>query len=77
MAHNSSSINLTTQRLDASRFAAFGEVVEGMDAVDKLYGRYGRAPVQDQRSKMGEPYSALKEYPRMVQDQSRQRFSGG
>src|ERR1035438_4503778 len=27
--------------LDASGFAAFGEVTEGMDVVDKLYGGYG------------------------------------
>jgi peptidyl-prolyl cis-trans isomerase A (cyclophilin A) len=58
-------INKTdNSRLDAAKFAAFGEVVEGMDAVDKLYGGYGEPPVQDQLAKIGEPF-ILKEYPRM------------
>jgi cyclophilin family peptidyl-prolyl cis-trans isomerase len=36
-------INLAdnSRTLDSKRFAAFGNVVEGMDVVDKLYGGYG------------------------------------
>src|SRR5919108_2576705 len=33
-------------RLDAMGFAPFGQVVEGMDVVDKLYGGYGEAAPQ-------------------------------
>ena len=35
--------------LDADGFAPFGQVVAGMDVVDKLYGGYGRTNVPDQR----------------------------
>ena len=35
--------------LDADGFAPFGQVVVGMDVVDKLYGGYGRTNVPDQR----------------------------
>jgi peptidyl-prolyl cis-trans isomerase A (cyclophilin A) len=34
--------------LDAQGFAPFGQVVEGMDVVDKLYTGYGRNNVPDQ-----------------------------
>ena len=38
-------INLAdNKRLDARGFAPFGEVVEGMDVVDKLYAGYGDGP---------------------------------
>jgi len=38
-------INLAdNKRLDAHGFAPFGEVVEGMDVVDKLYAGYGDGP---------------------------------
>src|ERR1035438_2329634 len=41
-------INLrTNQTLDDQGFAAFGMVVEGMDAVQKLYGKYGEKPDQE------------------------------
>jgi len=35
--------------LDADGFAPFGQVVSGMEIVDKLYGGYGRTSVPDQR----------------------------
>jgi cyclophilin family peptidyl-prolyl cis-trans isomerase len=31
------------KRIDGQGFAVFGEVVEGMDVVDRLYGGYGEA----------------------------------
>jgi peptidyl-prolyl cis-trans isomerase A (cyclophilin A) len=52
--------------LDTDGFAPFGQVVEGMDVVDKLYGGYGRANVPDQRriKREGESYLAA-EYPKL------------
>src|SRR5437773_11346522 len=47
------------RRLDGSGFAPFGQVVEGMDVVDKLYGGYGggaasgRGPARDRRNGEG------------------------
>ncbi len=37
-------------------FAPFGEIVEGMDVVDKLYSRYGEAPNQAQIHAQGNAY---------------------
>jgi peptidyl-prolyl cis-trans isomerase A (cyclophilin A) len=52
--------------LDAQGFAPFGEVVMGMDVVDKLYGGYGRQNVPDQRRivREGNAY-LLAEYPKL------------
>lgn len=50
--------------LDAHKFAVFGEVVEGMDVVDRLYAGYGEPPVQSQLAAMGESF-ILRQYPRM------------
>jgi len=52
-------------RLDADGFAPIGEVVEGMDVVDKLYS-YGRNNVPDQSriTNEGNAYLA-KEYPKL------------
>jgi peptidyl-prolyl cis-trans isomerase A (cyclophilin A) len=52
--------------LDADGFAPFGQVVTGMDVVDKLYSGYGRANVPDQRRilKEGNAYLA-NEYPKL------------
>jgi peptidyl-prolyl cis-trans isomerase A (cyclophilin A) len=50
--------------LDADGFAPFGEVVTGMDVVDKLYSGYGRQNIPDQRRilREGNAY-LLAEYP--------------
>jgi peptidyl-prolyl cis-trans isomerase A (cyclophilin A) len=51
-------INLrSNQILDDRGFAAFGQVVEGMDAVvDKLNSQYGEAPDQDAITQRGNSY---------------------
>lgn len=57
-------------RLDASGFAPFGEVVVGMDVVDKLYGGYGegapqgRGPDQMRIHIEGEKYLA-RQFPKL------------
>jgi peptidyl-prolyl cis-trans isomerase A (cyclophilin A) len=44
-------------QLDAQGFAAFGEVVDGMDSVvDKLYAGYGESPEQGAIQQLGKPY---------------------
>jgi peptidyl-prolyl cis-trans isomerase A (cyclophilin A) len=52
--------------LDSQGFAPFGQVVEGMDVVDKLYSGYGRQNVPDQQriTNEGNAYLA-KEYPKL------------
>ena len=37
------------KNLDSMGFAPFGEVIEGMDVVDKLYGGYGEKPSKAQQ----------------------------
>ena len=56
-------INLgDNSRLDASGFSPFGQVTEGMDVVEMLYGGYGDGPPrgagpdQDRIQKEGKPY---------------------
>jgi len=57
-------------RLDALGFAPFGQVVEGMDVVDKLYGGYGEAapqghgPDQYRLNIEGEKYLA-RQFPKL------------
>jgi peptidyl-prolyl cis-trans isomerase A (cyclophilin A) len=52
--------------LDAQGFSPFGQVVEGMDVVDKLYSGYGRANVPDQGRITAEGNAYLaKEYPKL------------
>jgi len=52
--------------LDKEGFAPFGEVVTGMDVVEKLYSEYGRTNVPDQRriTREGNAYLAT-EYPKL------------
>lgn len=51
-------INYTDKntRLDASRFAPFGQVVAGMDVADSLYKGYGEAPNQAFIQQQGNVY---------------------
>ena len=43
-------------RLDGMGFAPFGEVIEGMDVVDKIYAAYGEQPRQDLITDQGDAY---------------------
>ena len=52
--------------LDADGFAPFGQVVTGMDVVDKLYSGYGRANIPDQRRIVRDGNAYLQqEYPKL------------
>jgi len=52
--------------LDADGFAPFGQVVVGMDVVDRLYSGYGRQNVPDQRRIKSEGNAYLiAEYPKL------------
>jgi peptidyl-prolyl cis-trans isomerase A (cyclophilin A) len=52
--------------LDSQRFAAFGEVTEGMEVVDQLYGGYGDsgAPDQGKMTEEGRAYTE-KNFPKL------------
>jgi peptidyl-prolyl cis-trans isomerase A (cyclophilin A) len=43
-------------RLDAMGFAPFGEVIDGMDVVDKIYSGYGQQPNQELITAQGDAY---------------------
>lgn len=43
-------------RLDGMGFSPFGNVIEGMDAVDKIFPGYGERPQQDQITEQGDAY---------------------
>ena len=50
-------VNLrSNQSLDDQGFAPFGRVVEGMEVVEKLYGKYGDTPDQDAITSRGNAY---------------------
>jgi peptidyl-prolyl cis-trans isomerase A (cyclophilin A) len=51
-------------RLDGMGFAPFGEVIEGMDNVDKIFPGYGQRPDQDQIVAQGDAY-ITKNFPEM------------
>lgn len=51
-------------RLNADRFAPFGEVTKGMDVVDKIYSGYGEQPDQTAMTNQGKAYLD-KNFPRL------------
>jgi len=51
-------------RLDGMGFAPFGEVVEGMDVVDRIYAGYGEQPRQDLITDQGDAYIS-KNFPKI------------
>jgi len=51
-------------RLNADRFAPFGEVTKGMDVVDKIYSGYGEQPDQSAITSQGKAYLD-KSFPRL------------
>ena len=58
-------INLVDNaRLDTMGFAPFGQVVEGMEVVDKLYSGYGESPDQGRITNEGKAYLD-KEFPKL------------
>lgn len=60
-------INLQdNSRLDASGFAAFGQIVEGMDVVERLYGEYGEkvTGLQTEIARAGNEFLQLN-YPKL------------
>ena len=61
-------------RLNASGFSPFGQVVSGMDVVDKLNPEYGegapggRGPDQSRMQREGNAYLAQQDYERAIAD---------
>jgi len=51
-------------RLDGMGFAPFGEVIDGMDVVDKIYAGYGEQPHQDLITAQGDAYIS-KNFPKI------------
>jgi peptidyl-prolyl cis-trans isomerase A (cyclophilin A) len=52
--------------LDGDGFAPFGQVVRGMEVVDRLYSGYGRQNVPDQRRILREGNAYLQaDYPKL------------
>jgi len=58
-------INLrSNMSLDNEGFAPFGQVVEGMNVVEKIYAGYGEQPDQEQITKRGNAYLKA-QFPRL------------
>jgi peptidyl-prolyl cis-trans isomerase A (cyclophilin A) len=58
-------INLrSNMMLDNQGFAPFGQVVEGMEVVEKLYSGYGEQPDQEQITRRGNAY-LTDQFPRL------------
>jgi cyclophilin family peptidyl-prolyl cis-trans isomerase len=58
-------INLrTNQQLDDQGFAPFGQVIEGMEVVQRVYGGYGEMPDQEMIMKRGNKY-LLEKFPKL------------
>src|SRR2546422_8680560 len=53
-------------RLDALGFAPIGQVVEGLEVADGLYGQYGERPSQDSIRLQGDAY-LKRAYPNLDQ----------
>jgi len=51
-------------RLDADRFAPFGEVIEGMEVADQIYSGYGEQPDQGAITSQGKAYLD-RQFPRL------------
>jgi peptidyl-prolyl cis-trans isomerase A (cyclophilin A) len=51
-------------RLDADRFAPFGEVIEGMEVADQIYSGYGEQPDQTAITNQGKAYLD-RQFPRL------------
>ena len=54
---------VNNSRLDKENFAPFGEVVEGMDVIDRIYSGYNESPDQGSIQSHGNTY--LKKFPKM------------
>jgi peptidyl-prolyl cis-trans isomerase A (cyclophilin A) len=66
--------------LDADGFAPFGQVVAGMDVVDRLYSGYGRTNIPDQRRIVREGNAYLQQqYPKLdfIRTATIERLAGG
>ena len=50
--------------LDSQRFAPFGEVVQGMDVVEKINSQYGEQPEQPSMISQGNAY-LIKAFPKL------------
>jgi peptidyl-prolyl cis-trans isomerase A (cyclophilin A) len=55
---------INNSRLDADGFAPFGQVVEGMEVVDAIYGGYGETPEQSLIEQQGNAYLKSR-FPKM------------
>merc|ERR1711998_655912 len=61
--------------LDSQGFSPFGEVIDGMEVVDRIYSGYGEKPDQGQIQNRGNAYMA-KEFPKLSYIQSLEQIGG-